>query len=57
MKKLTKSQAGKMGAEATHKKRYEAIKELSKLVDKKFLNYLHSWPTAHLVRLLDAYKK
>lgn len=39
-KKMTKAQAGKKGAEVTHKKRYEALTELSKLVNKAELNYL-----------------
>lgn len=57
MKKMTKSEAGKLGAKKTHKKRYEMINELSGLVEKNYLNYLQSWPTEHLKRLLDAYKK
>ena len=57
MKKLSKSEAGKLGAEATHKKRYQIIAELSKHVDKNYQNYLLSWKTEYLVRLLNAYKK
>ncbi len=38
--KKTKSQAGKIGAEATHRRRYEALEELSKLITKAELNYL-----------------
>lgn len=55
-KKLTKSEAGTKGAEATHKKRYEALTYLSKLVDKKLLNFIQRWPTKHILILLSAYK-
>lgn len=55
-KKLSKSQAGKLGAKATHKKRYDALVELSKLVNKNDLNWIQGWPTAHLLKLLEAYR-
>ena len=56
-KKMTKSEAGKLGAKETHKKRYEILLALSGLVEKSYLNYLQSWKTEQLKRLLDAYKK
>ena len=56
-KKMSKSEAGKMGAKETHKKRYEIIQALSGLVDKQYQNFLIKWPTEHLERLLAAYKK
>ena len=55
--KMTKSQAGKEGANVTHKKRYEILLELSKLVDKEYQNFLIKWPTSHLERLLNAYNQ
>ena len=54
---MTKSQAGKMGADKTHQKRYEIIKQLSALVDKNYQNFLIKWPTEHLEKLLNAYGK
>ena len=57
MKKKTKSEAGKLGALQTHKKRYEILRELSGLVDKSYLSYLQSWKTEQLSRLLKAYGK
>ena len=56
-KKMSKSEAGKLGANETHKNRYEIIQALSGLVDKSYQNYLLSWKTEHLQRLLNAYKK
>ena len=58
MKKLTKSEAGKLGADKTHKKRYDAILALSKLVNKNDLNWIQAkWPTTHIEKLLEAYTK
>lgn len=55
--KIHGSENGKLGANKTHQKRYEIIKLLSAYVDKAYQNYLLSWPTEHLKRLLDAYTK
>lgn len=52
MKKLTKSEAGKLGANATYKERYDVIKELSKYCNKELQNKLLSWKTEHLLELL-----
>ena len=53
----TKSDAGKLGAQATHKKRYEMLKELGRYLNKNDLNWLQSkWKTAHIERLLQAYR-
>ena len=57
MKNKDKVRAGQAGAAATHRKRYEALVELSKLVNKHDLNRLQSWPTAHLLKLLEGYQK
>ena len=54
---MTKSESGRMGADVTHKKRYEIIAQLSAYVDKAYQNYLLTWKTEHLQRLLDAYQK
>ena len=54
---MTKSEAGLLGAKETHKKRYEMITQLSAYVDKAYQNYLLTWKTEHLQRLLDAYQK
>ena len=54
--KKTKSQAGQLGAKATHRKRYEMLVELSKLVDKPLQNFLIKWKTKQLEILLKAYK-
>ena len=56
MKKKTKSEAGKMGAEDTYTHRYEILVELSKLVDKPLRNFLIKWKTKQLEILLKAYK-
>lgn len=55
-KKLTRQEAGKLGALVTHVERYEALTDLSKLVDKKLLNFIQKWPTKHILVLLSAYK-
>jgi hypothetical protein len=55
-KKMSRSEAGRMGSDKTHKRRYEILKELSKLVDKHLQNFLLGWPTKHLETLLKAYK-
>lgn len=49
--------AGKKGALATHKKRYEMLVELSKHVDHKLYRFITRWPTEHLKALLKAYSK
>ena len=56
MKKLTKSEAGLLGAKATHKKRYEILVELSAYGDKELQNKLTKWKTKHLEILLQFYK-
>mgnify|MGYP001557758147 CR=1 FL=1 len=56
-KKMSRSESGKRGAEATHKKRYEAIKELSGFLNKHDLNWVQAkWKTEHLLKLLEAYQ-
>lgn len=56
-KVLSASERGKMGAKATHKKRYEMITTMSAFVDKESLNRIMRWPTDHIKRLLEAYQK
>lgn len=53
---MSHSESGKRGAEATHKRRYEVLVELSKLVDKPLQNFLIKWKTRQLEILLSAYK-
>lgn len=48
MKKLTKSEAGKLGAKKTHQKRYTMIQALSSVIDKKYQNRILGWPTEHI---------
>lgn len=55
-KKLSRSETGKLGALVTHIERYGALSDLSKLVDKKLLNFIQKWPTKHILVLLSAYK-
>ena len=57
MKNKQKSDAGKKGAQATHRTRYEIITKLSKYVHKDDLNFMLSWKTEQLKRLLKAYEK
>ena len=47
---------GKQGSDKRWKKRYEALVELSKLVNKNDLNWIQRWPTDHILKLLEAYK-
>lgn len=55
---MSKSEAGQMGAEATHKKRYEMIVELSSLLSKDDLNWVSAkWKTTQIAKLLEAYRK
>ena len=51
--------AGRLGAEKTHRVRIKTLVELSKYIsDKDVLDWMQSkWPTAHLVKLIEAYKK
>ena len=57
-KNKDKVRAGKKGAAATHRKRYEALTELSKYIAKDDLNLIQSkWPTEHILRLVKAYQK
>jgi len=51
------SALGKSGAKKRWASRYATLQELSKLVDKEFHNYLMSWPTEHLERLAEHYRK
>ena len=52
-KNKDKVKAGKAGAAATHKKRYEALVELSKLVNKNDLNWIQAkWKTKQIATLL-----
>lgn len=57
MKDKKKQKAGRLGAQATHRERYRIITELSKYVHKDDLNYMMSWKTEQLKRLLKAYEK
>ena len=57
MKNKDRVRAGKLGAEATHKKRHEALVELSKLVSKSDLNFIQKWPTKHILTLLKVWDK
>lgn len=53
-----RSMAGKKGAEIKHKTRYEILKELSGLYDKKNLNwFMTEWRTRHLVELIKWVRK
>ena len=56
-RKMNKQEAGRLGAEQTHKERYEIIVQLSAYVDKAYQNYLMNWKTEYLRKLLSAYKK
>mgnify|MGYP001617764718 CR=1 FL=1 len=57
MKNKDKVKAGKAGALATHRKRYEALTELSKYIAKHDLDRIQSkWPTEHILRLVQAYQ-
>lgn len=57
MTKKTKQEAGRLGALATHKVRYETITGLSKYVAKVDLNWMQAkWDTKQLVTLLKAYQ-
>ncbi|MEK6884196.1 MAG: hypothetical protein AABY22_31490 [Nanoarchaeota archaeon] len=48
-----KQKAGRLGAAVTHKTRWEIIKELSGLYDKKKLDwFMTKWRTRHLVELI-----
>lgn len=50
---MTRSEAGMEGAKATHRKRYEAIKELSSLIAKDDLNWIQSkWKTEHIIKMV-----
>lgn len=51
------SDSGKKGAEIKHRKRYEMLVALSKLVDKAYQNRILKWPTNHLEVLLKELTK
>ena len=56
-RKLTKQEAGKMGANVTHKKRYELLKIVSSQVSKKDLDWIQSkWKTKQIELLVKAWK-
>ena len=53
-----KQEAGRKGAQVTHRRRYEALVELSKYVGKAELDKMRiAWKTDHLISLLKAYSK
>lgn len=53
MTKKQKQEAGRLGALATHKRRYDTLTELSKFVNKDDLNWMQAkWKTEQLVTLL-----
>ena len=57
-KNKDKVRAGKAGAEALHRKRYEMITELSKLIDKPDLNWVQAkWKTTHIATLIKYLRK
>ena len=55
-KKLTKAEAGKLGADKTHATRYKILTELRKYVDPLLYVHLPKWPTEHLKVLLKGYQ-
>lgn len=58
LSKKTKSEAGKMGAEATHKRRYELLKIVSSQVSKSDLNWIQAkWKTRQIELLVKAWNK
>ena len=57
MNKKQYKEFGKQGSDKRWAKRYEAIAELSKHVNKNDLNWIQAkWKTEHLLKLLEAYK-
>ena len=57
-KNKDKVRAGKAGANQTHRKRYEDIAELSKLIDKSDLNWIQAkWETTHIATLIKYLRK
>ena len=57
MKKMTKSEAGKLGANKTHQSRYEAITELRKYVNsKEELDTLVGLPTKALLVIVKRFQ-
>ena len=57
-KKLTKSESGKLGANETHKERYELLKTVSANVSKTDLNWIQAkWKTKQIKLLVEAWKK
>ena len=58
IKRLTKSEAGKMGSDATHRVRYELLKIVASQVSKNDLNWIQSkWKTRQIQTLVDAWNK
>ena len=58
IKKKTKSEAGKMGSDATHKVRYGLLKIVSSQVSKKDLNWIQAkWKTKQIQMLVSAWNK
>jgi hypothetical protein len=55
--KKTKSQAGKLGADKTHRVRYEMLEEARKFATKEQHNYLLDQPTETIRVMLDIIKK
>ena len=57
-KKMSHSEAGKLGALVTHVEKYEMLTELSKYVARKDdLNWIATWKKDQIARLLKAYQK
>ena len=48
---------GKEAAKVRWSSRYDAIKFLSSKYDKRDLDKLMTWPTAHLITLAESFKK
>ena len=57
-KNKDKVRAGKAGANATHRKRYEALVELSKLISKSDLDWIQAkWKTTQIATLIKYLRK
>ena len=57
MTDINKVKAGKAGAAATHKTRWDMLKYLSGHYDKKTLDYIMIWRTKQIKVLFDYVKK
>ena len=53
---MTKSEAGKLGEKASHKKRYDLLKIVSAKADKKYLNFIMKWPTRQIEVLVASWE-